>query len=211
MTLKATDVHSNVLIDNALDTALALFMDESHASLFAFLRQLLPHYECEDIAQEAYLKLYLLLKEKPNLHEPLALLRSLRPMLTVIAKNLALSLLRHNKVVDTFAESSSSNAQQDLIQQNRHSVEHLLISQDDKRQLVKAINKLPPICRNVFIQQKLNGKSYKEIAKIMNISTKTVENHLAKGLLLCRRYMHEQASQQYNRASQTPAKTQDAS
>ena len=46
----------------------------------------------------------------------------------------------------------------------------------------KEIDKLPPKCREVFILSKINGMKYKEIAEQLNISTKTIENHMTKAL-----------------------------
>lgn len=61
---------------------------------------------------------------------------------------------------------------------------------------MEAINTLPPICRQVFVQRKLHGKCHNSIAAMLGISTKTVENHITKGLRLCRDYI--QNSQSYN-------------
>lgn len=45
--------------------------------------------------------------------------------------------------------------------------------------LNKAIEKLPEKCRQIFILNKMEGMKQKEIAEILNISTKTVENQIA--------------------------------
>lgn len=44
------------------------------------------------------------------------------------------------------------------------------------------INGLPERCRQVFVLSRHEGKSYKEIATIMGISVKTVENQMLKAL-----------------------------
>jgi len=46
----------------------------------------------------------------------------------------------------------------------------------------KLINQLPPRCKEVFVQNKLEKKKYKEIALDMGISIKTVENQMSKAL-----------------------------
>ena len=48
--------------------------------------------------------------------------------------------------------------------------------------LNKLINQLPPRCKEIFIQSKLEKKKYKEIALDMGISVKTVENQMSKAL-----------------------------
>ncbi len=46
----------------------------------------------------------------------------------------------------------------------------------------EAIDKLPPKCRVIFILSKHEGKKYREIAEELNISIKTVENHMGIAL-----------------------------
>ena len=53
------------------------------------------------------------------------------------------------------------------------------------------IDKLPPKCREVFILSKVKGMKYKEIAEELNISTKTIENHMTKALKMIRDSMRE--------------------
>ncbi|MBQ4913863.1 RNA polymerase sigma-70 factor [Maribacter sp. MMG018] len=48
--------------------------------------------------------------------------------------------------------------------------------------LNKLIDQLPPRCKEIFIQNKLEKKKYKEIAIDMGISIKTVENQMSKAL-----------------------------
>ncbi|WP_344927460.1 RNA polymerase sigma-70 factor [Aquimarina addita] len=60
-----------------------------------------------------------------------------------------------------------------------------------KEQKIKDINvaieALPPKCKQVFILHKFEHIKYKEIAEIMGISIKTVENHIGKALLHLRK------------------------
>jgi RNA polymerase sigma-70 factor (ECF subfamily) len=57
------------------------------------------------------------------------------------------------------------------------------------RMLARAIAALPPQCAKVFILRKMQGLSQKEIAARLNISVRTVENHVALGLVRCKAYM----------------------
>lgn len=50
------------------------------------------------------------------------------------------------------------------------------------KDITVAIEALPPKCKQVFILHKFEHVKYKEIADIMGISIKTVENHIAKAL-----------------------------
>ncbi|SDJ27114.1 RNA polymerase sigma-70 factor, ECF subfamily [Pedobacter sp. ok626] len=46
--------------------------------------------------------------------------------------------------------------------------------------LDQEINLLPPKCREVFQLCKIEGKSYDEVAALLNISTATVNNHIVR-------------------------------
>lgn len=59
-------------------------------------------------------------------------------------------------------------------------------SRTDK--LYQLINQLPPKCKEVFILNKLERRKYKEIAKDLGISIKTVENHMSKALSFMRKH-----------------------
>lgn len=52
------------------------------------------------------------------------------------------------------------------------------------------INQLPPRCKEIFIQNKLEKRKYKEIALDMGISVKTVENQMSKALHFLRANAH---------------------
>lgn len=52
--------------------------------------------------------------------------------------------------------------------------------------LNKLIDQLPPGCKAIFVQNKLEKKKYKEIALDMGISIKTVENQMSKALRFLR-------------------------
>jgi RNA polymerase sigma-70 factor (ECF subfamily) len=57
--------------------------------------------------------------------------------------------------------------------------EQLMISAEMKRKLESTIQQLPPRCRMVYIMVKQYGLKYKEVATLLNLSVKTVENQLA--------------------------------
>ncbi|MDA0791749.1 MAG: sigma-70 family RNA polymerase sigma factor [Proteobacteria bacterium] len=72
-------------------------------------------------------------------------------------------------------------------------------SRDKLGALSDAVAALPPQCRRVFIMQRVNGLSYKEIAAQLDISTSTVEKHLEKALRRCTEYLD---SMGYNEAKE---------
>ncbi len=60
--------------------------------------------------------------------------------------------------------------------------ENDFIDDDLVDQLYAAIESLPPKCKMAFSLAKINGLKHKEIAEVMNVSPKTVNNHLVSAL-----------------------------
>lgn len=53
--------------------------------------------------------------------------------------------------------------------------------------LLREIQNLPPKCKEVFLLNKQSGLKYKEIAEELNISIRTVENHISKAMKLIKK------------------------
>ncbi|MBV1908389.1 MAG: RNA polymerase sigma factor [Kangiellaceae bacterium] len=155
-----------------------LLVLQTKAMLFAMLLRLLEHHDAEEVMQEAYFRVYIERKKGVISEE--------RPLLFRIAKNLAISRIRRRKVEDNKkAEIQSWNS--DLL--SRPSSERIAIEKEQKRNLLEAVNMLPPVCRQVFIMRKIEELSHQDIARTLGVSTKTVENHLTRGMHLCRKYL----------------------
>jgi RNA polymerase sigma-70 factor (ECF subfamily) len=60
--------------------------------------------------------------------------------------------------------------------------EQIVEQNELKKHIEDGINGLPERCRQVFVLSRYEGKSYKEIAALMGISVKTVENQMLKAL-----------------------------
>jgi RNA polymerase sigma-70 factor (ECF subfamily) len=54
-----------------------------------------------------------------------------------------------------------------------------------------AVERLPPLCRRVFVLRKVYRLSHAEISEVLNVSHSTIEKHVAKGLVRCRDYLRE--------------------
>lgn len=161
-----------------------------HATLFPKLSQFLgnqiPRQEAEELAQEALLKVYQKLQEAIENQQQWSE-QNLSALAFAIAKNLVISRARHLKTRWQYQEQQRS----ELLTQQNSDAEQRVIKDDMNQHLLAAINRLPPICRNVFILRKIHNKRYQDIADELGVSIKTVENHLSKGMRLCRQYMIE--------------------
>lgn len=62
-----------------------------------------------------------------------------------------------------------------------------LINKEHLNTIYQAIDQLPEKCREVFLLSYMEGKKNAEIADLLQISIRTVENHLYKGLQILRK------------------------
>jgi RNA polymerase sigma factor (sigma-70 family) len=108
--------------------------------------------------------------------------RSIRAFALTVARNVALSWLRHRQVVpiELVADLEVLETLDD-----RDQVEEIVNSHQELALLTRAVARLPERCRQVFTLRKVYGLSQKEIAASLAISENTVEQHLAKGVRLC--------------------------
>jgi len=109
-------------------------------------------------------------------------IRSIRAFALTVARNVALSWLRHRQVVPI--ELVADLEQLELLDE-RGQVDEIVNTHQELALLAQAIARLPTRCRQVFTLRKVYGLSQKEIAAELNISENTVEQHLAKGVRLC--------------------------
>ncbi len=57
--------------------------------------------------------------------------------------------------------------------------------------ILNAVEHLPEKCKNVFMMSRIEGFNHKEISKELNISTKTIENHITKALRHMRLHLRD--------------------
>ncbi len=74
-----------------------------------------------------------------------------------------------------------SSQDRESVEINRESPEHIVIREDEKKSLQKALMKLPENYRDVLIFKYYMDLSYDEIAKIMGIPRNTVASMIFRG------------------------------
>lgn len=133
----------------------------------------------ESLAQEVVIDAFMNLWNKRS---TLSDIENLENYLFTVTKNVALNTLEkesHHQALSvedtTFDEVSFSD-----------SPEEVLISEELFARYVKALDRLPERCRQVFIAIREERKSYKQVASEMNITEKTVDAQLQKALQLLR-------------------------
>jgi len=157
------------------DDTIAALVARTEAKLYASLRVMLSDDDAREVTQEAYLRVFLANRR--------TIIEDLDGYTFRVARNLSISLLRKTNIASDYVASQSSligsiSCQDELL--------HQTIDEERSRSLLEAISSLPPICQRVFRLRKLQGLSHAEISEAMEISKKTVENHLVKGMRIVR-------------------------
>lgn len=80
------------------------------------------------------------------------------------------------------ATQTLSSQEEEVSYPADNSCEENILVNDLTSQIDKIVNNLPPKCRRVFELSRYEMKTHKEIAYLMGISEKTVENHITKAL-----------------------------
>jgi RNA polymerase sigma-70 factor (ECF subfamily) len=165
-----------------LPTILEAYL-QNEAALKRYLRRFVGSREAaDDLAQEAFLRAFAA--------ESLHAIEAPKAFLFKISKNLALNELARRSSV-TMQPLGDFEGQDVLEDSSQPAVDDVIDNRERIRLLARAIAALPPQCAKVFILRKMQGLSQKEIAARLNISVRTVENHVALGLSRCRAYMRD--------------------
>jgi len=168
---------------------------ENEVALKRFLRRFIKSREgADDLAQEAFLRAFAA--------ESGRVIVSHKAFLFKVAKNLALNELakQSSAAIEPLGDFEGQEVLEDS---NQAAVDDVVDGRERIRVLAQAIAALPPQCAKVFILRKMQGLSQKEIAARLNVSVRTVENHVALGLVRCKAYMraHGCASDQESESS----------
>lgn len=105
-------------------------------------------------------------------------------ILTVV-KNKCLNYLKHLKVINNFDKESSRQHEWEItsrIQILENETYSKIFSGEIIGIIEKAIESLPETTRNIFIMNRMQNKSRKEIARQIGVSVQAVDYHINKAL-----------------------------
>lgn len=146
-------------------------------ALVAFARPILKDEErARDMVQDVFFKLW-------ERREDLNISSSLKAYLYMAVKNHALNALKREERMEWTDEESSLEARSGV-----HEAPYEQLREKDlQRKLSACLDLLPEKCRQVFELSRFDEMSNKEIAACLEISVKTVENHMTKALGMLRK------------------------
>jgi RNA polymerase sigma-70 factor (ECF subfamily) len=115
-----------------------------------------------------------------NTRDHLSHITNLDSYLFVAIKNQCMRYLTRHKM-ERFTNSFDDNI---TLRRNIdfNSPDRIVEFEELKLKYDNVISRLPTKCKMVFELVKVEGKKYKEVAAIMSISIKTVENHMLKAM-----------------------------
>jgi RNA polymerase sigma-70 factor (ECF subfamily) len=143
-------------------------------SLFQFSYSLVKSKQvAQELVSDVFIKLW-------QIRSQMNTIDNLKPYLFGITKNFSLSYLAR--------ASKNLSIQIDDIEMDEIDIESLIefknpedlfISKETIKNVIQAIQNLPPQCQIIFSLVKVEGLKYKEVAKLLNISVFTVRNQVA--------------------------------
>lgn len=154
--------------DNRL---LALFGEQRDALLRFLNRRVGNAALAEDLAQQTWLQAASV--------GPAVRIDNPRAYLFRIASNLALDHQRH---AGQGVEIAAAAPQIHLVPDPTPSPEASALHRSELRRLLRAVDRLPPRCREVFILAKVHELTYAEIGERLGIAKNTVMVHMTRAL-----------------------------
>lgn len=153
------------------EQALKAIFEHYHTRLLQIATQVLHSRE---LAEEVVMDTLLGLWEKRHRAEAIDRLSA---YLYTAAKNKSLNRLR---TVRADRHVALDDINPDLVL--TVSPEELMVSAEAVERIQDAINRLPPRCKQIFIMVKEDKLKYREVADVLQVSLKTVENQLGIAL-----------------------------
>ncbi|MEN0006450.1 MAG: RNA polymerase sigma factor [Bacteroidota bacterium] len=128
--------------------------------------------QAEDLVQDAFGKLW------ENCAK--VQLEKAKSFVFTVANNAFLNQVAHQKVVLKFE-------QQGHTQRTNEDPAFLLEEAEFKQRLMEAISNLPETQREVFLMNRIDQMTYKEIAEALGVSVKAIEKRMHKALVALRK------------------------
>lgn len=124
----------------------------------------------QDIVLDVFFRIW---QRRQSLHE----IANLEDYFFITVRNAALARLEQEK-----KQPEKTDLTADILPDMDDSPEEILIGEELFARYVKALDRLPPRCREVFIRVREDKQSYAEVAAALDISVHTVDAQLQKAI-----------------------------
>ncbi|MBK9962545.1 MAG: RNA polymerase sigma-70 factor [Saprospiraceae bacterium] len=160
-----------LLLKEGREEGIDLLFRHYYKDLALKINQLLADiHASEDLAQEIFLEIW-------NKRQSIDIVQSFRAYIMRAGTNRAINYLKAKKL--SFSEIDLDRDDQQMDAQDEDELAQKEIYFENLRD---SIASLPEKCRVVFSLSRYEKMTYSEIAAQLNISIKTVENHISKAL-----------------------------
>ena len=154
--------------------------NEHRGWLHHWLRQKLDCDEqARDLIQTTFVRVLLRREKLPELREP-------RAYLTTIANGLVNDHWRRKSV-----EHAYLDALRQMPEATQLSEEARAIALETIVQIDTMLGKLASPVRRAFLMSQLEGRTYREIASVLNVSERTIKKYMAQAMLQCLRIKNQ--------------------
>lgn len=165
------------LDDNrAYEQLFRLYYERLRQFAYSFTRS---RESAEEVVSDVFMKLWV--KRKSLLK-----IQNKHLYFYICTKNLSLNRIAKEKRNSSFSLDECEVE----IKSIYYDPEQLLITAEMVRRIQDAINQLPPKCKLIFKMIKDDGLKYKEVAELLGLSLKTVENQMTIALRKIDRSIH---------------------
>lgn len=154
---------------SAANAALAGLYQTHASELHGFARRRVGRQEAEDIVQDAYLHL-LQRGTAATLEQP-------RAYLFRIAANLAVDFARKAKIRLRYTGESFEVEETALSSANPEAATGAAM---ELARLQASLSKLPPLCRDAFLLNRVEGLTHTEIARRLGVSVRTIDRFMVR-------------------------------
>jgi len=126
-------------------------------------------HDANDVVSEVFIKFFRRIKKNHDIQD-------LQFYLYKAVKNQCLTYLKKQRNDFSLDDLDWDNTNYNY---ETHNPENQLINQELSSKIEEAINNLPPKRKMIYKMVIIDGLKYKEAAEILDLSVKTIENHLA--------------------------------
>lgn len=146
-----------------------------YPKMFGFAKNyVLANEDAENIVQDVFLTLW-------ERKEELELSCILTTYLFTLVKNRCLNFLRHQLIEEEYSVEMKEEFGFKLYA--LESIDYSYQSEEELQEIIeRALEALPPRCREIFVKSRIEGMKYKEISEELGISINTVENQMVTAL-----------------------------